>query len=1028
MKATIFFISDIHLSDARAENEGLVINAFFEDFEKQLQTIASPEVFVLLGGDLVADADKPGAYDAFYEHFIKPMIHLGIKKKNIICVPGNHDVQRSWIKDKMTVYAPVVSQTFTEESFNDLIGDNLSSVLLEKFRNYYTFMLSTMEHNEYNCNLVGYPEELNPEWSVYCLNSSLTTFAGIEDTKYATLKNDERHLNIDTRRLREWVQSNKKKKILLMHHPLEYYTPWANVELLKIIKSSFDLVLSGHTHDQDLLCNSNGSDSYVWCKAPQLFTDKHETLGYSIIQLDKCGVERIIYREWSPRREIFRPGLSFTEEDNGIVDLNQHKFDIKDKVTVLFEDRLNDTLAVYGNKSLVWLDRFFSTERFDRVFTFKKDKLFSEDDFLNEEPAAIKIITPAQYGLTSFAWHFLLRLWKEKSKFGLLIDCNLYKKGKIDRLFSNQLQTFGMKPSDVKWIVFDNWMVSNNDAKEIMKYVTLKYKDVPLMALSSMQERAFVENEFVTSSEYGFATLYMAPLQTYQVRTMVEAYNQMQVIAENDRVLGRLNADIENFNMHRTPLSCISLLEVFKRSFDDNPVNRTAMIQRLLSIIFDNEAVPTYKSLPDVKDCEFVLGYICEKIIRAEEYYFKEEDFYSAASTFCKEQKITLDYRYLFTILLNNQIICEYDSSWFGFRFSFWVYYFAAMRMTKSENFAAFILENKNYAHYPEVMEFYTGSDRTRNDAAQIVINDILEVTKKVEEKVGIPADVNPFQRLKINKQHDEQQVDRIIQQLDDNLQKSKLPDKIKDALVDRHYNPSRPFHQEVYKVMNNYSVNYLQEMIAIASKTMRNSDYIKPELKDQLFDSITDAWLNTIRVIYLMAPALAQQGVAGYDGFSLQLDEAFDKEGDSIQDKLIQIIASIPLNILNWYKDNIYTSKLAQLLYDKITDSSGPVIKHILIGIVINEQPEGWADIVQKYLTDVDRNSYYFGNTIDMLLSKWQFDSTMSVKNTVQTKNLILASYAKLYSNSNNFSLANVKRIKTSVLPERTKDEEEKR
>ena len=35
MKATIFFISDIHLSDDKAENQGLVLDAFLEDFKKQ---------------------------------------------------------------------------------------------------------------------------------------------------------------------------------------------------------------------------------------------------------------------------------------------------------------------------------------------------------------------------------------------------------------------------------------------------------------------------------------------------------------------------------------------------------------------------------------------------------------------------------------------------------------------------------------------------------------------------------------------------------------------------------------------------------------------------------------------------------------------------------------------------------------------------------------------------------------------------------------------------------------------------------
>ena len=53
MNASLFFISDIHLSDIKAENEGLVINAFLADFQKQLKTLGPTEVFVLIGGDLL---------------------------------------------------------------------------------------------------------------------------------------------------------------------------------------------------------------------------------------------------------------------------------------------------------------------------------------------------------------------------------------------------------------------------------------------------------------------------------------------------------------------------------------------------------------------------------------------------------------------------------------------------------------------------------------------------------------------------------------------------------------------------------------------------------------------------------------------------------------------------------------------------------------------------------------------------------------------------------------------------------------
>ena len=798
MKTTLFFISDIHLSDEKAENQGLVLDAFLEDFKKQKELQNPAEIYVIVGGDLVNDADADGIYLSFYERLIKPIMATGIKKKNIICVPGNHEAQRSWVKQNIIGYAPVISQMFTEEKFNNYINEQSGDYLLQKFLNYSNFMEHNMERDGFN--LIGYPVELNNDWSVYCLNSALTSFAGIKDNDYPLLKKDDGRLNIDTRRLYDWVSNNKKKKILLMHHPFEFYAPWVKSELKKIVKLHFDLVLTGHTHEQDLLCNSNGDDSFVWCMAPQLFSDKKDRLGYTIIHLNPEGVERIIYREWNERRNTFRPGNSFTEEEDGIVETKQQKVTVKDKVSVLFEERLNDSMAVYGDKSLIWLDRYFSLERFDRAFTFKKDKLFSEDNILNEEPQRIKVVTPGQYGLTSFAWHFLLRLWREKNKFGLYIDSALYKRGKLDKLFDKQFATFEKETQDVQWLVFDNWIVSNKDAQEILKYVIAKYPSVPIMLLSPMLEKTLIEKEFASNQEFSFVNLFMAPLQTYQVRKMVEVYNQKMQIDENDKVLKRLNADITNFNMHRTPLSCISLLEVFNKSFDDNPVNRTAMIQRLLSIIFDNETVPTYKSLPDVKDCEFVLGYICELIIRNEQYYFSDDNFFTEASDFCNRQKITLDCHYLFDILLRNQILCQYDIHLFGFRFAFWVYYFAAMRMTKSEEFASFILDKENYVHYPEMMEFYTGSDRAKNDAAIRIIEDIQNITKSVQTKVGIPADVNPFQRLKV-KRNDEL-IGNVIQQLEDNLQKSKLPDRIKDALEDKTYNPSRPYHQDVYKVL----------------------------------------------------------------------------------------------------------------------------------------------------------------------------------------------------------------------------------
>lgn len=763
-------------------------------------------------------------------------------------------------------------------------------------------------------------------------------------------------------------------------------------------------------------------ENYVWCQAPQLYTDKADKLGYCIIELENEHVTRVIYREWFSSRNSFKKGLDFTDGEDGIVEIENTKQVVKDSIRLKLEERFRDTMAVYGDESLIWIDRYFSINRFDRAFTFNLKDLFTEDDIM-ETGKSLKIITPAQYGLTSFGWHFLLRLWKEKKEFGLFLDCNIVKANKIEKGIKRQLDTFGVSKEEVKWFVLDNWKLNNKDAKQILSYMQEEYKDIPLLLLCPMLEKSFVDNESISQQEFSIAPIFMAPMQLCQLRNMVAVYNKKHRIGEEEIVLKRLNDDIQNFNMHRTPLNCISLLEVFSNSFDENPVNRTAMIERLLRIIFENEEIPSYKSLPDVKDCEFAIGYYCEQMIRNEQYYFRSKHFYNQVSDFCKQQKITLDINYLFSILLNNQIICQYDNDLYGFRFAFWVYYFAAMRMTKSQDFANFILDKENYAHYPEMLEFYTGSDRTRNDAAEIVIEDIKKVTATVHDKVGLPDKMNPLQQLRLN--ITDEQATKVIEKLDTHLKQSKLPTNIKDALDDSCYNPSTPFHQDVRKVWENYSVNYLQEMIGIASKVLRNSDYILPENKVKLFDAITDAWLNTIRVVYLMAPVLAMEGKAGYDDFRLHLDNGFDTQSGDKRQLLIDIISAIPHNIVIWYKDNIYSSKLADLLYEKIGKESNPVIKHVLINLVIYEQPEHWEGVVEKYMGKIDKRSFYFGDTLSSLRIMYA-KGAMSDNNIAKTKMLILLGYTKLASKDDKMNHSMIKNLAPDILPQRESDDKE--
>lgn len=108
-----------------------------------------------------------------------------------------------------------------------------------------------------------------------------------------------------------------------------------------------------------------------------------------------------------------------------------------------------------------------------------------------------------------------------------------------------------------------------------------------------------------------FNVLHLLALPRTQIRKVVCEYNKSKDIGEEDIVLSKVVTDLDTLNIHRTPLNCITLLKVSEKHFDESPVNRTNMLEMVLFVLFNLEGIPTYKTKPDLKDCEYVLGCFC---------------------------------------------------------------------------------------------------------------------------------------------------------------------------------------------------------------------------------------------------------------------------------------------------------------------------------------------------------------------------------------------------------------------------------
>ena len=165
------------------------------------------DIYCIISGDLVQAGNSSNIYDSFYNKFIKRLMKI-ISVKNIICTPGNHDLNRNIIENNFEEYQKLVNKDYSEVEFNNLVKED-KSLISQKFYYYRNFCEDRLSIP--NFNIYGYSVNLIPEISCFCLNSALLSYGGLNKI------NDERILKIETSELNKWLDENDgRKKILIL--------------------------------------------------------------------------------------------------------------------------------------------------------------------------------------------------------------------------------------------------------------------------------------------------------------------------------------------------------------------------------------------------------------------------------------------------------------------------------------------------------------------------------------------------------------------------------------------------------------------------------------------------------------------------------------------------------------------------------------------------------------------------------------------------------------------------------------------
>jgi hypothetical protein len=682
-----------------------------------------------------------------------------------------------------------------------------------------------------------------------------------------------------------------------------------------------------------------------------------------------------------------------------------------DHLSELFDQRFKESLQTYSSQPIFWVDPILSKS--DEILPNPdedREKIVDISEIYNS-PKSLIIKSPPQFGQTSLS-NFIIKEAYDKNGFiGLYLDSSSFKSNALEKTISKELEILGVSINCISFFILDSWSNYELDSLRLLKKIAENYASIPLIVMQRIDETKYKSSEEDIVIERDFDVLHLLALPRGHVRKVVSAYNDIKQIGDEDRVLSKVISDLDVLNIHRTPFNCITLLKVSEKYFDESPVNRTKMLEMVLFLLFNIDEIPTYKSKPDLKDCEYVLGRFCELMIKENKFNFSRESFISDLRKFCKEKLIELEIDLVFDILYQNNIIINRDSE-FVFRFTYWIFYFAAHRMHSDAEFAEYIFAEQKYISFPEIIEFYTGIDRNRKDALEILTRDIQEACNIVESKVGLPGGMNPYNLIKWSPT--DASITEIKKEIGDDVNLSNLPVEVKDRYADRSYDQSKPYNQTVQTVLHDYSLLVLIQKIRASSVALRNSDYVDPDVKRKLLSEIMRAWEQLSKVLIALSPLLASQGFAAFEGAGFMLAGNW---GDTFEKRFHKVIQRIPVNAVFMFNDYLYSNKMGPLLYDYFKSEENPLRRHELALFIIFERPNGWKAQIEEYISKTHKNSFYLYDLFKALRSQYKY-SFASPKEISEMKFLIKMGLAKHQHGITKPGIGAIKKISDKILP----------
>jgi predicted phosphodiesterase/hypoxanthine phosphoribosyltransferase len=280
-------ISDIHVNVSNIASIESKLKKFTAKINHIKMLDQYDEVILIVSGD-IAYSGKSSEYNLIRDSFIEIS-----KSMKIVMCPGNHD-------HDFSAYSGNARQVLLDTS-TDKIDDGIIEIVTQGQKPYFDFSNEITNINASESNALS---------SVYIFEKYKICIQSLNTAWCSKIKEEGGKLIFPIDKISSL--SNNYKKIIFFHHPLAWFSPNNQKELRNFLRENFDVVISGHEHEQDSFKVSTNDSNTLFIESILFESDEVNFGGFYTFVIDNRDVKVSSYVYKSGEFEI---GKNYSQKE-----------------------------------------------------------------------------------------------------------------------------------------------------------------------------------------------------------------------------------------------------------------------------------------------------------------------------------------------------------------------------------------------------------------------------------------------------------------------------------------------------------------------------------------------------------------------------------------------------------------------------------------------------------------------------------------------------------------------------------------